>query len=83
MPFIATLATMLAASGSALLLTGNQTVSVSYDSGFTKISQGNLWVFPVPAVIAAVAYLIASVVLNYTGTGRTVLAVAVARTPRV
>jgi ribose transport system permease protein len=75
MPFIATLATMQAASGSALLLAGNQTVSVSYESGFTAIGQGNLWTFPIPAAIAVAAYLIGSVVLNYTGTGRAVLAV--------
>ncbi|TPK85165.1 ABC transporter permease [Mesorhizobium sp. B2-4-13] len=75
MPFIATLATMLAASGSALLLAGNQTVSVSYDSGFTAIGQGNFWIFPVPAIIALVAYVLGSVVLNYTSTGRTVLAI--------
>ena len=41
MPFIATLATMLAASGSALLLAHNQSVSVSYESGFTDLGQGN------------------------------------------
>ncbi|CDX32053.1 fused L-arabinose transporter subunits of ABC superfamily: membrane components [Mesorhizobium plurifarium] len=75
MPFIATLATMQAASGSALLLAGNQTVSVSYESGFTAIGQGNLWTFPIPAAIAVVAYLLGSLVLNYTGTGRAVLAV--------
>ncbi|MER9171904.1 ABC transporter permease [Mesorhizobium australicum] len=75
MPFIATLATMLAASGSALLLADNQTVSVSYDSGFTAIGQGNFWIFPIPAVIALVAYVVGSVVLNYTSTGRTVLAI--------
>ncbi|MBZ9657491.1 ABC transporter permease [Mesorhizobium sp. ESP-6-4] len=75
MPFIATLATMQAASGSALLLAGNQTVSVSYESGFTAIGQGNFWTFPIPAAIAVVAYLIGSLVLNYTGTGRAVLAI--------
>ncbi|AGB45162.1 permease component of ribose/xylose/arabinose/galactoside ABC-type transporters [Mesorhizobium australicum WSM2073] len=75
MPFIATLATMLAASGSALLLAGNQTVSVSYESGFTAIGQGNFWIFPIPAIIALVAYVLGSVVLNYTSTGRTVLAI--------
>jgi galactofuranose transport system permease protein len=75
MPFIATLATMLAASGSALLLAGNQTVSVSYDSGFTAIGQGNFWILPIPAVIAMVTYVIGSVALNYTSTGRTVLAI--------
>ncbi|MBZ9765443.1 ABC transporter permease [Mesorhizobium sp. CA6] len=75
MPFIATLATMQAASGSALLLAGNQTVSVSYESGFTAIGQGNFWTFPIPTAIAVVAYLIGSLVLNYTGTGRAVLAI--------
>ncbi|WP_375449964.1 ABC transporter permease [uncultured Devosia sp.] len=75
MPFIATLATMLAASGTALLLANNQSVSVSYDSGFTTIGQGNLWILPVPAVIAAVAYALGSVLLNFTSTGRTVLAI--------
>lgn len=75
MPFIATLATMLAASGSALLMANNQSVSVSYESGFTNLGQGNLWIFPVPAVIAAVAYLLGSLILNFTSTGRTVLAI--------
>ena len=75
MPFIATLATMLAASGSALLLANNQSVSVSYESGFTNLGQGNLWILPIPALIAAVAYVLGSVVLNYTSTGRTVLAI--------
>ncbi|MGN6548744.1 MAG: ABC transporter permease [Pararhizobium sp.] len=74
-PFIATLAMMLAASGAALLLSGNGTVSVSYDSGFTTIGQGNLWILPVPALIAAAAYVAGSVVLNYTAFGRAVLAI--------
>ena len=75
MPFIATLATMLAAQGSALLLAGNATVSVSYTSGFTAIGQGSWWIFPIPAVIAALAYVAGSIVLNFTSTGRTVLAI--------
>jgi ribose transport system permease protein len=75
MPFIATLATMLAASGSALLLANNQSVSVSYESGFTNLGQGNLWVIPIPALIAAAAYVLGSVILNFTSTGRTVLAI--------
>jgi galactofuranose transport system permease protein len=75
MPFIATLATMLAASGSALLLANNQSVSVSYESGFTNLGQGNLWILPIPAIIAALAYILGSIVLNYTSTGRTVLAI--------
>jgi ribose transport system permease protein len=41
-PFIATLAVMLAASGAALLLAHNQSVAVSYDTAFTELGQGNL-----------------------------------------
>jgi ribose transport system permease protein len=74
-PFITTLAAMLAAKGVALLLSGNQSVAVSYDSGFTDIGQGDFLGFPVPAWIAFVLYIGGSIVLNFTGFGRTVLAV--------
>jgi galactofuranose transport system permease protein len=75
LPFIATLATMLAASGCALLLAGNQSVSVSYDTAFIELGQGDVLGFPAPAWIALIAYLAGSVVLNFTSFGRTVLAV--------
>ncbi len=75
LPFITTLATMLAASGSALLLSKNQSVSVSYESGFTELGQGDFLNLPIPAIIAGVFYIIASLVLNLTSTGRTVLAI--------
>ena len=42
LPFIATLAVMLAASGTGLLLAHNQSVAVSYDTGFTALGQGDL-----------------------------------------
>jgi galactofuranose transport system permease protein len=42
LPFIATLATMLAASGTGLLLAHNETVSVSYDTAFTILGQGDI-----------------------------------------
>jgi ribose transport system permease protein len=42
LPFIATLAVMLAASGTALLLANNQTVSVSYETSFMALGQGSL-----------------------------------------
>ena len=74
-PFVATLSTMLAASGCALLLAGNQSVSVSYESGFTSLGQGDLLGFPIPACIALLAYIAGSVVLNFTALGRTVLAI--------
>jgi galactofuranose transport system permease protein len=75
LPFIATLAMMLAAYGSALVLAQDQSVSVSYDSGFTDLGQGDFYNFPIPALIAALAYVIGSVVLNLTSAGRTVLAI--------
>jgi ribose transport system permease protein len=75
MPFIATLASMLAASGTALLIANNRSVPVSYQSGFTELGQGNFLGLPIPAIIAAVAFILGWLVLNYTATGRGVLAV--------
>jgi galactofuranose transport system permease protein len=53
LPFIATLATMLAASGTGLLLAGNQSVSVSYDTAFTSLGQGDLLSFMRPEWVDA------------------------------
>ena len=74
-PFIATLSGMLAASGSGLLLAQNQSVSVSYDTNFTWLGQGDLLGFPVPAWIAALAYVYGSVLLDYLSFGRYVLSI--------
>ncbi len=74
-PFIATLSGMLAASGTGLLIAHNQSVSVSYDTDFTWLGQGDLLGFPVPAWIACVAYVYGSVILNYTSFGRYILSV--------
>jgi ribose transport system permease protein len=74
-PFISSLAAMLAAQGTALLLAKNESVSVSYDTAFTVIGQGDFLGFPIPAWIAAIAYLIGSVCLNFTANGRYVLAI--------
>jgi ribose transport system permease protein len=74
-PFIATLAGMLAASGVALLLAHNETVSASYDTGFTDIGQGDFLGFPIPAWMGLLAYIYGSIVLNRTSFGRHVLAV--------
>lgn len=75
LPFIATLATMLAASGTGLLLADNQSVSVSYDTSFVDLGQGDLFGLPIPALMAAAAYVAGSILLNFTGFGRYVLAV--------
>ena len=74
-PFIATLATMLAAYGSALLLADNQSVSASYDTAFTEFGQGDLLGLPIPALVMVAAYLAGWLVLERTRAGRRVLAV--------
>lgn len=74
-PFIATLAMMLAASGGALMLANNQSVSVSYETGFTQIGQGDFLGLPIPAWFAFIAYLVGWVVLERHPFGRHVLAV--------
>src|SRR5260370_5128956 len=52
LPFIATLAAMLAAYGAALLLAQDQSVSVAYESGFTDLGQGAFYYIPIPALLA-------------------------------
>lgn len=74
-PFIATLATMLTAYGTGLLLAGNQSVSVSYDSGFTAIGQDDFLGFPIPAWIALLVYVAGWLVLERLPVGRHVLAI--------
>ena len=74
-PFIATLAAMLAASGTALLLANNQSVSVSYDSGFTVIGQDDFLGFPIPAWIVLAAYILGWLFLERSAAGRHVLAI--------
>ncbi|WP_376092903.1 ABC transporter permease [Roseomonas sp. CCTCC AB2023176] len=74
-PFVVTLATMLGAGGTALLLAGNESVAVSYDSGFVELGQGDIFGFPVPGWIGLLAYVVGAVLLNLTAFGRTVLAV--------
>jgi len=74
-PFIATLATMLAASGTGLLLAGNKSVDVSYESGFTEIGQGYFLDMPIPIFIAAGAYIIGWIVLERLPVGRHILAI--------
>lgn len=74
-PFIATLATMLAAYGTGLLLANNQSVSVSYDTGFTVIGQDDFLGFPIPAWIGLAAYVLGWLVLEKLPVGRHILAI--------
>ncbi|MDB5522991.1 MAG: sugar uptake transporter permease protein [Rhizobium sp.] len=74
-PFIATLAMMLAAYGTGLLLANNQSVSVSYDTGFTMIGQDDFLGFPIPAWIAIACYILGWIFLERRPSGRHVLAI--------
>lgn len=72
-PFITTLATLLAGRGLALIFSKNTSVGVDANSGFVEIGR-NAFGIPIPVIIMVVAYIIGSIVLNYTGFGRYVLA---------
>ena len=75
LPFIVTLASMLAASGTGLLIAGNKSIGVSYESGFTEIGQGDIFGFPIPAWIVVFVFLFGSITLNFLPFGRNVLAI--------
>lgn len=74
-PFIATLATMLAANGAALLLADNQSVSISTDNSFMDIGLETVLGLPIPTWIAAVAYLGGWLALERLPVGRRILAI--------
>jgi ribose transport system permease protein len=74
-PFIVTLAMLLACRGFALNLANNANVSVDFASGYIDIGQKNIGRVPLPVVITVIAYVIGSIVLNFTRFGRHVLAI--------
>ncbi|WP_309083575.1 ABC transporter permease [Chelativorans sp.] len=75
-PFMATLATMLAAKGCALVLSGKQTVSVSWESNFTTLGMSSAFgILPWTILVTAIVVVAAWIVLEKTSLGRTVLAV--------
>lgn len=75
-PFMATLATMLAAKGLALWLSGNRTVSVDWASDFTKLGMNKVAaVLPWTILIALVVVVFAWVIVERTSLGRTILAI--------
>lgn len=75
-PFIATLAMMLGARGMALVLSGNQSVQVSWESNFTQFGLGKLYDFiPWPIVAMLIAFAICWLLLEKFAFGRHVLAI--------
>ena len=63
------------ASGTGSLLAHNQSVSVSYDTDFTWLGQGDFSAFPFRPGSRSLAHVYGSIVLNLTALGRYVLAV--------
>lgn len=75
LPFIATLAMLLAARGLALLLARDQSVSADEAHGFTTLGQGHLGGVPYTALLLGVAFALGAAALRATPFGRHVLAV--------
>ncbi|MDP9311708.1 MAG: ABC transporter permease [Chloroflexota bacterium] len=74
-PFITTLAMLLGARGAALLLAKNAAVSVDTAGGYVAIGLNGVLGIPFPVIMLLVAYVLGSIVLNYTRFGRHVLAI--------
>jgi galactofuranose transport system permease protein len=75
-PFMATLATMLAARGMALWLSGNRTVPVDWTSDFTGLGMNRIaQVLPWTIVIALIVVVAAWIIVERTSLGRTILAI--------
>ncbi|MCJ7872743.1 ABC transporter permease [Phaeobacter sp. J2-8] len=74
-PFIATLATALASTGTALLISNNQSVGVSYETLFIEFGQGDWFGMPIPAVLVGVLFVGGWLVLSRLPLGRRILAV--------
>lgn len=75
LPFITTLAMLLAARGLALSFANNTSVSVAQNNGFTAVGQGDFLGIPIPALILLVAYIIGAILLYFTRFGRHTLAI--------
>jgi ribose/xylose/arabinose/galactoside ABC-type transport system permease subunit len=75
-PFIATLATLLAAKGAALVISGNRTVPVDWSNGFTRLGMESLGgLLPWSFVITMVVGVLLWVLLEQRVIGRVMLAV--------
>ncbi|MDQ6829223.1 MAG: ABC transporter permease [Gemmatimonadota bacterium] len=75
-PFVVTLATMIAARGAALAMTGEQSIGVSrVNESFTWLGRGEIGPVPVPVALFFVAYAVGWLVLRYTRFGRYVYAI--------
>ncbi len=75
-PFMATLATMLAAKGGALWLSDNRAVAVDWTSDFTALGMNKIGpILPWTMLVALIVVAFAWVIVARTSLGRTVLAI--------
>lgn len=74
-PFIVTLAMLLAARGVALILADNTNVYVDFESGFMDIDRQEITGVPLRVAILIGAFVLGSILLNFTRFGRHVLAI--------
>ncbi|MDF2823903.1 MAG: ribose transporter permease [Mycobacterium sp.] len=72
--FIATLATLTALRGIALLVTNSYPISIN-NSGFTQIGVGKVGPVPIPVIIMAVTFAVGYVILHRLKIGRRIYAV--------
>ncbi|ACO48226.1 ABC transporter permease [Deinococcus deserti] len=75
LPFITTLAMLLAARGLALMFSNNESVSADFDHGFTTFGQGSIGGVPFTAIVLFGAFAVGMLALRYTRFGRHVLAI--------
>lgn len=74
-PFIATLAMLVGVRGLALVIANNATISATSNNDFPSLYAGTLLGLPLPICLMIAAFILGSLVLNFTRFGRNVLAV--------
>ncbi len=74
-PFVATLGMMSMARGLALIFTKGQSIYVFPQSFLKFFGTGNLWIIPMPAVIAITTVVIGHYILSQTRFGRYIYAI--------
>jgi ribose/xylose/arabinose/galactoside ABC-type transport system permease subunit len=74
-PFIATLASLSAVRGIALVITSGQTIYVDYPESFMLLSQGYLLGLPIAALLFIFITIAASLILRFRPIGRFIYAI--------
>ena len=56
-------------------MSGQQSISASYKSGFTDFGQGDLLNFPIPGWVTIIVYVLGWAILEHSVLGRRILAI--------